>query len=431
MPEAPKESRRVLIAVVASTVGTTIEWYDFFLYGTAAALVFPQEFFPKHSLFVGQIFAFGTFSVGFLSRPLGGIIFGRIGDRQGRKAALVATLLLMGISTSLIGLLPSYHQIGVAAPLALVALRFLQGVGVGGEWGGAVLLALESGHVGRRGLLASWPQAGVPLGLLLSTGVMAVCERNLSSEAFFSWGWRVPFLASVLLILVGLFIRTLVSESPAFARLQATNQTARTPVRDVIRRNWREILLGAGARLSENSVFYIFATYILTYGNQVLAIPRSTLLTSVNVAAAIACFTIPTFGLLSDYVSRKSVYFAGNVALIVLAVPYYALLATREPTAVMLATVIMLGVVHAMLYGVQAALISELFATRLRYTGASLAYQLAGPFAGGLAPIIATSLVYQFGGSYWPLAAYIALLALASIVCVHLLAETVDSDTTS
>jgi MHS family shikimate/dehydroshikimate transporter-like MFS transporter len=241
----------------------------------------------------------------------------------------------------------------------------------------------------------------------------------------------VPFLASVLLILVGLFIRTLVSESPAFARLQATNQTARTPVRDVIRRNWREILLGAGARLSENSVFYIFATYILTYGNQVLAIPRFTLLTSVNVAAAIACFTIPTFGLLSDYVSRKSVYFAGNVALIVLAVPYYALLATREPTAVMLATVIMLGVVHAMLYGVQAALISELFATRLRYTGASLAYQLAGPFAGGLAPIIATSLVYQFGGSYWPLAAYIALLALASIVCVHLLAETVDSDTTS
>jgi MFS transporter, MHS family, shikimate and dehydroshikimate transport protein len=431
MDKDSPEPRRVLIAVVASTVGTTIEWYDFFLYGTAAALVFPERFFPDHSQFVGQILSFLTFTVGFLSRPIGGLIFGRMGDRQGRKAALVATLLLMGISTSLIGLLPSYHEIGVLAPLALVVLRFMQGVGVGGEWGGAVLLALESGHRGRRGLLASWPQAGVPMGLLLSTGVMALCERNLTSAAFFSWGWRVPFLASVLLIVVGLFIRTLVSESPAFAKLQAAKRTARTPVRDVIRRNWREILLGAGSRLSENSVFYLFATYILTYGDKVLHIPRGALLASVNVAAAIACFTIPTFGLLSDYLPRKSVYLCGNVALIVLAVPYYALLATRQPAAVMLATVVMLGIVHAMLYGVQAALISELFATRLRYTGASLAYQLAGPFAGGLAPIIATSLAYRFEGSYWPLAAYIALLALASIICVYLLAETADSDTSS
>src|SRR5262245_35211103 len=301
MQETKSEPRRVLIAVVASTVGTTIEWYDFFLYGTAAALVFREAFFPDLPPLVGQILAFLTFTAGFLSRPLGGVIFGRMGDRRGRKAALVATLMLMGVSTLLIGLLPSYHQIGIAAPLALVPLRILQGSGVGGEWGGAVLLALESGSGGRRGLLTSWPQAGVPLGLLLSTGVMALCERNLTKEEFLSWGWRVPFLASVLLILVGLFIRTLVSESPAFARLQATEQTAGTPVGDVSRHNRREIILGAGARLSENSVFYIFATYVLTYGNEVLDIPRSTLLASVNVAAVVACFTIPAFGLLSDF----------------------------------------------------------------------------------------------------------------------------------
>src|SRR5262245_51045412 len=235
MPEKTTESRRVLAAVIGSTVGTTIEWYDFFLYGTAAALIFPRMFFPHESEFVSQISSFGTFTVGFLSRPLGGVIFGRIGDLQGRKAALVATLLWLGIRTLLLGFLPSYDQIGIAAPLALVTLRFLQGIGVGGEWGGAVLLALESGHRGRRGLLASWPQVGVPLGLLLSTGVMAYCERVLSAEAFLAWGWRIPFFASALLILVGFTIRALVAESPLFAEMKAKEQTAKTPVRDVVR----------------------------------------------------------------------------------------------------------------------------------------------------------------------------------------------------
>jgi MHS family shikimate/dehydroshikimate transporter-like MFS transporter len=428
MPMNPNERRRLITAIVGSTVGTTIEWYDFFLYGTAAALVFPQTFFPEQSPFLGQILSFGTFTVGFLSRPLGGVIFGRMGDRHGRKAALVATLLLMGVSTLLIGFLPSYREIGVAAPIALVVLRFLQGVGVGGEWGGAVLLALESGHRGKRGLLASWPQVGVPIGLLLSTGAMTLCKRYLSTGEFLDWGWRVPFFASVLLIVIGFLIRSFVTESPLFAELKAKQQTAHTPLREVLRSNWKEILLGAGCRLSENSVFYLFATHVLTYGESVLQVPQSTTLASVNIAAAVACLTMPLFGLLSDLWSRKGMYLSGNILLIVLAVPYYATLATRQPAAIMLATIVMLGVVHAMLYGVQASLIPELFSTRLRYTGASLTYQLAGPFAGGLAPIIATSLAYRFPGSYWPLAAYIMLLAIISMLCIHFLAETSHKD---
>jgi metabolite-proton symporter len=420
--------RQAITAVIGSTIGTTIEWYDFFLYGTAAALVFPQTFFPGQSPFIGQISSFGTFTVGFLSRPLGGIIFGRMGDRHGRKAALVATLLLMGVSTLLIGFLPAYEKIGVAAPLLLVALRFVQGVGVGGEWGGAVLLALESGHPGRRGLLASWPQVGVPLGLLLSTGAMAVSARSLSPNDFQAWGWRMPFFGSAVLIAVGLLIRSLVTESPLFLEIKASQRTAKTPLRDVLRDHWREILLGAGSRLSENSVFYLFATHVLAYGENVLHQPRSLTLTSVNMAAAVACFTIPLFGRMSDRWPRRKIYIAGNWLLIVLALPYYAALATGQPLAILGATIVMLGIVHAMLYGVQAALISELFATRLRYTGASLAYQLAGPFAGGLAPIVATSLTWWFAGSYWPLAAYIVVLALVSMACVHFLSETAHKD---
>src|SRR4051812_37433170 len=428
MTAPPTDLRRLITTVIASTVGTTIEWYDFFLYGTAAALIFPATFFPDQSPFVGQIYSFGTFSVGFLSRPLGGAIFGRIGDQRGRKAALVATLLLMGISTLLIGFLPSYRQIGVAAPLLLVALRFLQGIGVGGEWGGAVLLALESGHRGRRGLLASFPQAGVPIGLLLSTGAMALCERWIRHDEFREWGWRIPFFASVVLIVVGFLIRSLVTESPLFAKLKERQQTALTPLRDVLTRNWKEILLGAGCRLSENSVFYLFATHVLAYGEGVLSIPRSTTLASVNMAAAIACCTIPLFGILSDITSRKAVYVAGNILLMALAFPYYATLATRQPSAVLVATMVMLGLVHPILYSVQAALISELFPTGVRYTGASLAYQLAGPFAGGMAPIVATSLAYYFPGSYWPLALYIVLLAIISLACVCFLPETTHKD---
>ncbi len=428
MEDSSTNRRRLLTAVVGSTVGTTIEWYDFFLYGTAAALVFPKIFFPEQSEFVGQISSFGTFSVGFIFRPLGGAIFGHIGDQHGRKSALVATLLLMGVSTLLIGFLPSYEKIGIAAPILLVVLRIFQGIGVGGEWGGAVLIALESGHHSRRGLIASFPQAGVPIGLLLSTGVMALCERSLSPDDFLAWGWRIPFFASFLLIVVGFLIRSFVTESPLFTAMKAKSRTAQSPILDVIRTNWKEILLGAGCRLSENSVFYIFAMYLISYGKKVLELPSAVTLTSVNIAAAVACFTIPIFGIASDLLSRKTVYYIGNLLLILLAVPYYAALGTRETSAVILATIIMLGIVHAMLYAVQASLISELFSTRLRYTGASLAYQLAGPFAGGLAPIIAAFLVKLYPHTYLPLAGYIIVLAILSSLSVYFLSETTHKD---
>ena len=419
----------VLSAVVASTVGTTIEWYDFFLYGAAAALVFPKLFFsPDLDPFVAQILSFGTFTVGFLSRPLGGVIFGHLGDRKGRKAALVATLLLMGVSTLLVGLVPTYDRIGAMAPLVLVVLRFLQGIGVGGEWGGAVLLALETGHRGKRGFYASCPQAGVPLGLLLSTGVLAAFSGGLSDQAFMSWGWRIPFLLSAVLIVVGLLIRIWIAESPLFSQLKDENRVSRAPVIEVLRHNYREILLGAGSRISENACFYIFAIYVLSYGESVLEMDKSLVLAAVMWGAAGAILTIPLFGFLSDVWSRKGLYLAGNGLLLLFAFPYYALLASRSVGAIMAATIVALAVVHAMLYSVQASLLPELFSTRLRYTGASLSYQLAGPVAGGLAPIICLYLVKWFPGQYWPLAAYLILLAVVSIVCIWQLGETAGKD---
>ena len=300
-PNPPSERRALLEAVIASTVGTTIEWYDFFLYGTAAALVFPRLFFPEFDPFVSQILSFGTFTVGFVARPLGGVFFGHLGDRIGRKSTLVATLLLMGLSTVLIGLLPTYDRIGVAAPLLLTALRFLQGFGVGGEWGGAVLLALEYSHRGRRGFFASWPQTGVPLGLLLSTAVMAGLEGTLSQEAFLAWGWRVPFLVSAVLILVGFIIRTRVLETPLFRQLQQSKQLAQAPLRETLARHWREVLLAAGARIGENASFYLFTAYVITYAREELGLKTGPVLRAIEWAAALEFLAIPMFGLLSDY----------------------------------------------------------------------------------------------------------------------------------
>jgi metabolite-proton symporter len=427
-PPAAPDRRAVIEAVVASTVGTTIEWYDFFLYGTAAALVFPQLFFPSSEAFVGRILAFGSFAVGFVARPVGGALFGYLGDRVGRKATLVATLLLMGVSTFLVGLLPTYEQLGVTAPLLLVLLRVLQGVGVGGEWGGAVLLAVEYGHRGRRGFYASWPQAGVPLGLLLSTGVLALFQGSLEPADFLAWGWRVPFYLSALLIAVGLLIRARILETPLFQRLQETNQVARAPVSEALAGHWREIALAAGARVAEQSCFYLFTAYVVAYNQDVLRLPDGLILGAVNLAAAVEFFTIPAFGLLSDHLTRRRTYVFGCLFLAAFAFPYFELLQTRQPALVVAAVVLPLAVGHAALYSVQASLIPELFGTRLRYTGASLGYQLASPFAGGLAPLIAATLVQQFPGEYWPLAAYVVAVSALSLGCVWLLAETSRKD---
>jgi MFS transporter, MHS family, shikimate and dehydroshikimate transport protein len=415
-------------AIIASTVGTTIEWYDFFLYGTAAALVFPKLFFPTFDPFVGQILAFTTFTGGFVARPLGGILFGYLGDRVGRKSTLVMTLLLMGISTLLIGFLPTYERIGPVAALLLAALRFIQGIGVGGEWGGSVLLALEYGHRGRRGFYASWPQAGVPLGLLASTGVMALIQSIVSEEKFLHWGWRIPFFLSGLLIAVGFIIRLRIMETPLFSLLQERNEIADSPIIETIRHHWREVLLAAGSRISENSCFYLFSIYVLDYGQKVLRLDRSIFLWGVSAAAALEFVTIPIFGMISDRWSRKGTYILGSILLIVFALPYFALLATLERSLIVLAIVVSLAGPHAMLYGVQASLIPELFGTRVRYTGASLGYQLASPLAGGLAPIIAASLVKAFPDHYYPLALYVIGIAAISLVSVLLLSETSKKD---
>jgi metabolite-proton symporter len=424
--------RRALIeAVIASTVGTTIEWYDFFLYGVMAALVFPRLFFPEVDPFLGQVLSFATFTAGFVARPVGGIIFGYLGDRVGRKSTLVATLLLMGLSTVCIGFLPTAARIGVAAPFLLTFLRFLQGIGVGGEWGGAVLLALEYGHRGRRGFYASWPQAGVPLGLLTSAGVVALFERGLSPDDFLAWGWRVPFFLSGLLIVVGLLIRVRILETPLFQALQQSNQVARAPVTETLRRHGREVLLAAGSRISENSVFYLFSTYVLAYGKDVLNVDPGDILLAVNVAATVEIFTIPLWGLLSDHWSRKGMFFLGSLAVMLFAGPYYWLLGTRQPAAILVAVVVSLAVGHAMLYSVQASLIPELFGTRVRYTGASIGYQLAAPIAGGTAPLIAAWIVHEFPGQSWLLAAYIMAISAASLLCVYGLAETSRKDLTA
>jgi metabolite-proton symporter len=409
-------------------VGTTIEWYDFFLYGTMTALVFPKLFFPTFNPFAGQILAFSTFTVGFIARPVGGVLFGHLGDRVGRKSTLVTTLLLMGLSTLIIGFLPTYDQIGITAALLLTLLRFVQGVGVGGEWGGAVLLALEHGHQGKRGFYASWPQAGVPLGLLASNGAVAVCEGIGTQETFLSWGWRIPFFLSGFLIAVGLLIRLRILETPLYRQLLVTEQVAQAPVREVIRRHWREILLAAGARISENSCFYLFSLYVIAYAKEALRVEARLILWAVSGAAALEFFTIPVFGTLSDLWSRKNTYVLGCLFLSGFAFPYYALLGTREPAWIVVAVVLSLPVGHALLYSVQASLIPELFGTRLRYSGASISYQLATPVAGGLAPLIAAWLSQMFPQHYWPLALYIILISVLSMACVYFLAETSKKD---
>jgi metabolite-proton symporter len=385
--------------VLASAVGTTIEWYDFFLYGTAASLIFPKVFFPGVSPFAGVLAAFTTLFVGFAARPIGAAIFGHYGDRIGRKATLIATLLLMGVSTFLIGLLPGSATIGTWAPVLLVLLRIGQGIGVGGEWGGSVLLAMEWGHAGRRGLFASWPQFGVPMGLLLSTGAVSWMSR-LTGPEFITWGWRVPFLVSAVLIAIGLYVRLRVLESPEFARAKATSAVVNQPLLQVIRTQWRDIVVAAFVRLSEQAPFYLFITFVLDYATRQLNLERGAVLGYTMVGAAAGLVGIPLFGHLSDRIGRRRMYGTGIVCVALFAFPYYALLNTKVSGLVLLAIVASL-LFHAMQYGPQAALIAETFGTNVRYSGAGLGYQLASVIAGGPAPLIAVYILNRTGSSTW------------------------------
>jgi MFS family permease len=389
-----RERRR---AVIASTVGTTIEWYDFFLYGTAAALIFPTLFFPKQVAYTGILLSFGTQFVGFVARPIGAAIFGHFGDRIGRKAMLVTTLVLMGVSTFLIGLLPGYTALGITAPILLTVLRIAQGIGVGGEWGGSVLLSMEWGSHRRRGLMASWPQLGVPMGLLLSTGMVKLMTV-ISGDSFLSWGWRVPFLVSIVLVGIGLYVRLKVLESPEFVAVRKQEAVVRQPLIEVIRRQWREILTSAFVRMSEQAPFYLFTVFVLTYGTAHLKLTRGDLLNYTLVAAALGLISVPFFGYLSDLVGRKLVYGIGIVCTALYAFPYFGLLDTKTAGLVLLAIVLSL-VFHDIQYGPQAALIAEGFGPNVRYSGAGLGYQLASVIAGGPAPLIATRILEKTGSS--------------------------------
>jgi metabolite-proton symporter len=413
---------------MASFIGTTIEWYDFFLYGTAAALVFDQLFFPDAEPLVGTLLAFSTYAVGFAARPLGGIVFGHFGDRIGRKSMLVMSLLIMGVATFLIGCLPTHSSIGVLAPILLVVLRFAQGIGVGGEWGGAVLMSVEHAPPGRRGFFGSWPQMGVPAGLLLSTSAFAIVQAVTSEAAFMSWGWRVPFLASAALVAVGLFIRLRIMESPAFQRVKETKTEAPKPIVDVVRKYPREVLVAMGMRVAENGAFYILTVFVLAYGEDELGLSKNTMLTGVIIAAAIGLFTVPLFGALSDRVGRRPLYLAGAVVTTLWAFPLFGLLNTESPILIWLAIVVGVNLGHDLMYGPQAAFFAELFGTRVRYSGASLGYQLASVFAGGFAPLIATALLAAGDGSPTLVAIYVSAMGLISVVATLFASETLHKD---
>jgi metabolite-proton symporter len=422
------ETRDIKKVATASFIGTTIEWYDFFLYGTAAALVFGELFFPESEPLVGTLLAFGTYAVGFAARPIGGIVFGHYGDRVGRKSMLVLSLLIMGIATFLIGLMPTFSSIGILAPILLVILRFAQGIGVGGEWGGAVLMSVEHAPNGRRGFFGSWPQMGVPAGLLVSTGVFALVQAITSEAAFMAWGWRVPFLASALLVGVGLFIRLRIMESPAFEQVKETKTEARRPIVDVVRKYPREVLVAMGMRVAENGCFYILTVFVLAYGEEELGLGKGTMLWGVIIAAAIGLVTVPLWGALSDRVGRKPLYLAGAVITTLWAFPLFGLINTESPVLIWLSIAVGVNLGHDLMYGPQAAYFSELFGTRVRYSGASLGYQLASVFAGGFAPLIATALLAANGGDPALVALYMMGMGLITVVATLFAQETVHKD---
>jgi MFS family permease len=420
LPEA-EHNAQLRKAVIASTVGTAIEWYDFFLYGTAAGLVFGKLYFPNENPLSATLLAFGTYFIGFVGRPIGAAIFGHYGDRIGRKATLIATLLCMGLATFAIAFVPTYASIGIWGAILLTVLRVFQGIGVGGEWGGSVLLAMEwSRTQNERGLIASWPQFGVPLGLLLSNLAILAFSR-WAGDDFLTWGWRVPFALSIILVGIGLWIRLGIFETPVFQEILDKEKVEKAPVVEVIRKQPKEIILSALLRMSEQAPFYIFTAFVFAYAVGTLHMSRDLILAAVMVAACVSFFTIPFAGHLSDRIGRKKMYLIGVVLMGVYGFVFFGMVDTAIPALVFIAIVLSL-IPHDLQYGPQAALIAESFTPRLRYSGASLGYQLASIIAGGPAPLIATALFAAYKSGY-AISIYIAVCAIISFVATAMMPD--------
>lgn len=421
----PSTNKRVLLA---SLMGSSIEWFDYFLYATTAALVFGKVFFPTSDPVVGLMLSYLTFSLTFFIRPLGGFIFSHIGDRIGRKKTLVITLSLMGGATVAIGLLPGYDQIGILAPILLILLRLIQGLGIGGEWGGALLLAYEYAPKNRKGLFGSVPQMGVTIGMVLATLAMTVMSTSLSDEQFLSWGWRVPFILSAILVFLGLWIRKGIDETPAFKEAKASGNVAKIPLLETLRYHWRAVLVAIGIKFVETAPFYIFSTFIVSYATSTLAFDRITVLNAVTIATLITTLMIPVMGRLSDTIGRKKMFVGGALLMALFTFPYFILLEQRTTTTLLIATVIGLGLVWAPITAVLGTLFSEIFSTRVRYTGITLGYQVGAALAGGTAPLVATWLLKSYNGSWVPVAWYIVGTVVISLVAISFAKTVADNE---
>lgn len=409
-----KLSKKVLIA---SLIGSSIEWFDYFLYGTVAALVFNQVIFPSDDPAVGLMLAYASFALAFFIRPIGGVIFSHIGDRIGRKKTLVLTLTLMGGATVLMGFLPTYEAIGIAAPILLITLRLVQGVGLGGEWGGALLLAVEYAPKEKRGLFGSIPQMGVTIGMLLGTLALSLMTL-LPDEQFMTWGWRVPFILSAFLVLFGLWVRKGIDETPSFKKAQEKGEIAKIPFLETMRTHWKEVLIAVGAKVVETAPFYIFSTFIVSYATTQLGFSRTVTLNAVTLATVITTILIPVMGNLSDKIGRKKLYVGGTFLMILYAFPYFWLLDQKSEALLIVATIIGLGIIWAPITAVLGTMFSEIFKSNVRYTGISLGYQIGAALAGGTAPLVATALLTAYDDSYVPVALYIILTSFVSLIAV-------------
>ncbi|MCY8938844.1 MFS transporter [Peribacillus frigoritolerans] len=409
-----KQMRRILIA---SLVGSSIEWFDYFLYGTVSALVFNQLFFVNEDPTIGLLLSYASFALAFFIRPFGGVIFSHIGDRIGRKKTLVLTLSLMGVATFGMGLLPTYQAVGIWAPILLITLRLVQGLGIGGEWGGALLLAVEYAPAEKRGLFGAIPQMGVTIGMLLGTVALSIMTL-LPENAFMTWGWRIPFIFSALLVFFGLWIRKGIDETPSFKKVKESGEVPKLPIVETLKHYWREVLIAVGAKVVETAPFYIFSTFVVSYATANLGFSRTATLTAVMIATIITTILIPIMGNLSDKIGRKKLFIGGTIGMALFAFPYFWLLQQKSVLLLIVATVIGLGVIWAPITAVLGTMFSEIFDAKIRYTGITLGYQIGAALAGGTAPLVATALLDKFNNSYVPVALYIIFASVLSLAAI-------------